>query len=480
MRLRMVFSYLLLVFVPLAGTVAVLRYGSDMQSSAALRIAPTAVPPLAQANLKLSVLLLQVLIIVVASRAVGALLRRFKQPQVIGEMLAGILLGQSFLGTIAPGVYDILFPTGSLRFLNALSQIGLLLFMFLVGLELDPKLLRGRGETALLTSHTSIAAPIFLGTSLALFLYPRLSDGGASFIAFALFLGAAMSVTAFPVLARILSEKQLHKTHLGSVVIACAAVDDVTAWCMLAVVVAIARAGSATMPLWATIGGAMLFAAFVLGVMKPALGWLYNRFTSRGTLSFQDLIAMVLAVVLACAWTTERLGVHALFGAFLAGTAMPKDPVFVKGVVRRFEDVMVTLLLPLFFAYTGLRMNIGLLAGAGSWLVCLLVIGTAIAGKFGGSAIAARVTGLSWQQAWMVGALMNTRGLMELVILNVGLDLGVISRTLFTMMVLMALVTTFMTTPLLEYFGVSSMRQQGDDPASPLGTDSERSVLAHD
>lgn len=452
-RFRFAWLYFLLVIVPLVGVAAVLRIGERaVAPPPAPDIAAAALVRPAQNGLDLSILLLQVIVIIVASRAVGRILRWFRQPQVVGEMLAGILLGPSLLGISAPGIYAALFPIGSLRFLNALSQVGLLLFMFLVGLELDPKLLRERSHTAVLTSHASITAPLFLGCALALALYPRLSDSSVSFMAFALFMGAAMSITAFPVLARILTERRLQHTPIGATTIACAAVDDVSAWCVLAIVVAVARAGSAGHPLWLTIGGAVAFVFLMFGVVRPCVRWIYQRATiGRAQRVSQDVVAGSIVLILAAAWTTNWLGVHALFGAFLAGVVMPKEEALTAGLLQRFEDLMVSLLVPLFFAYTGLRMSVGLLDSGSLWMLFLAVLATAILGKFGGSALASRLSGVSWRDASILGTLMNTRGLVELIILNIGLDLGVISPTLFTMMVLMALVTTFMTTPLLEW-----------------------------
>ncbi|HEX5725318.1 MAG TPA: cation:proton antiporter [Longimicrobiaceae bacterium] len=399
----------------------------------------------------LLLLLVQVGVIVAAARLVGLAFRRIRQPQVMGEMVAGLLLGPSFLGWLWPGLSDRLFPAASLGFLNALSQVGLLVFMFLVGLELDPRLLRGKGRTAVVTSHVSIVAPFCLGALLALFLYPRLSHGGVTFTGFALFMGAAMSVTAFPVLARILTERGLLRTRVGAVTIACAAVDDVTAWCILAGVVALVRAGGGALPLWATLAGSAAFAAaMVLGVRRLLAG-LERWHERRGGLISQDMLAVVLVVALASAWATERLGVHALFGAFLAGAVMPKGEGFVAALTAKLEDFTVVLLLPLFFAFTGLRTRVGLLDEPELWAFCALIVLVAVAGKFGGSTLAARLTGMPWRESAALGVLMNTRGLMELVILNVGLDIGVISPALFAMLVLMALLTTFMTTPLLEW-----------------------------
>jgi Kef-type K+ transport system membrane component KefB len=415
----------------------------------------------------LLIFILQLAVILVAARVVGLLCRFIQQPQVVGEMAAGILLGPSLLGWAAPEVSAFLFPPASLVHLNTASQLGLLLFMFLVGVEFDPKLLRGRGHTAVMTSHVSIVAPFFLGSVLALHLYPQLSDSSVDFVGFTLFMGAAMSVTAFPVLARILVERNLLRTKVGAVTIACAAVDDVTAWSILAFVIAIVRANALETPLWVTLVGTAAFVAIALLVIRPALRWLEQRYHNAGRLT-QDMMAVVLLVLLASAWTTEWLGIHALFGAFLAGSIMPKDRGFVHDLNLKLEDLTVVFLLPLFFANAGLRTSFGLVSGPEMWGFFGLIMLVAVAGKFGGSTLAARITGLNWREASAIGILMNTRGLMELVILTIGLDLGVISPALFTMMVMMALVTTAMTTPLLQWmYPVHRMRESEAEGAVP-------------
>lgn len=406
--------------------------------------------------LHLPTLLIQIGVILVVARIVGFIFRKIHQPQVMGEMVAGILLGPSLLGWLAPAASATLFPPDSLGYLNSLSQIGLLIFMFLVGLELDPQILRGRGHAAVVTSHVSILAPFFLGTLLALYLYPRLSDDSVSFTNYALFMGIAMSITAFPVLARILTERNLLRTQIGSVTIACAAVDDVTGWSILAGVVLLARAGATTTPLWVTILGTAVYILGMIFVVRPLLGNLETLFKLRNRLS-QDIMAIIFLLLLASGLITEWLGIHALFGAFLMGAIMPKHYGFVHTLTEKLEYVAVVLLLPLFFAFTGLRTSIGLVNGAEMWFYCFLIILVAVAGKFGGSTLAARITGLSWREAGALGVLMNTRGLMELVVLNIGLDIGVLSPAMFTMMVLMALVTTFMTAPMLEWIYFSRL-----------------------
>lgn len=419
-------------------------------------------------------LIVQIAVILAAARLVGWVFRRIHQPQVVGEMVAGILLGPSLLGWLAPGVSAALFPAESLGYLNALSQIGLVLFMFLIGLELDPKLLRGHGHAALVTSHVSIVAPFFLGAALALYLYPRLSDASVSFTGFALFMGAAMSITAFPVLARILTERNLLRTKVGALTIACAAIDDVTAWCILALVIAVVRADEVHLPFWITIVGSVLYVGIMLLAVRGGLKRLEAFYRSRGRLT-QDMTAVILLLVLASAFTTEWLGIHALFGAFAMGAVMPKNHDFVHELSQKLEHVTVVFLLPLFFAFTGLRTSIGLVQGAEMWLYGGIVLLVAVAGKFGGSTISARVTGLSWREAGALGVLMNTRGLMELVILTIGLELGVISPALFAMMVVMALVTTFMTTPLLEW--IYPVRLIRDDALGATVTSESYTVL---
>ena len=393
-------------------------------------------------------LLLQIAVILITARVVGMAFRRIGQPQVVGEMVAGIMLGPSLLGALWPAGSAVLFPPTGLDALNALSQIGLLLFMFLVGLEFDPARLKGRGDAAVLTSHASILAPFLFGTVLALWTYPRFSDAGVPFTGFALFSGAAMSVTAFPVLARILTERDLQRTRIGAMAIACAAVDDVSAWSLLAIVVIVVRASAAPVPLWVTVGGAVCFLAIMIFAVRPALRLLDAAFIRRGRVT-QDIIAVIAFALLLSAWTTEWLGIHALFGAFALGAVMPKNPEFVDAIRDRLEDVTVVVFLPLFFAFTGLRTQMGLLHGAAAWTAFGWILAAAVGGKLGASAVASRLTGLTWRESLAVGTLMNTRGLMELVILGIGLDLGAISPELFAMMVLMAIVTTFMSNPLL-------------------------------
>lgn len=393
-------------------------------------------------------LVVQISVILVASYLVSWALRKFNQPRVVGEMVAGILLGPSLLGWVAPGLSSSIFPAGSLGPLYSLSQVGLLLFMFMVGLELDTKKLRRLGHTAVVISHSSIIVPFILGALLATQLYERVVGGDVPYTGFVLFMGAAMSVTAFPVLARILTEQNLLGTRLGALTITCAAVDDVTAWCILAAIVGIVTVDVNQLALWQMMAGIAAYFVFMLLVLKPAVRGLAARRGGAG--SSDTVVAVLLLCAFASSWATEWLGIHALFGAFFAGVIMPKEEGFAEGVARKLHPLVVVLLLPLFFAFTGLRTDMRLVVEPSMVLYAVLIFAVAVAGKFGGSAVAARVMGLPWRDASSIGVLMNTRGLMELVILNIGLDIGVLNHSLFSMMVLMAVGTTLMTTPLLS------------------------------
>ncbi len=400
--------------------------------------------------LNLPTLLTQIAVILLAARGVGWILRRFHQPQVVGEMLAGILLGPSLLGLVAPGAAAALFPAESLPYLAAVSQVGVVIFMFLMGLEVEPERLRGRGPAAVMTSQAGILVPFVSGVVLGLFLYPKLAPEGVERTHFVLFMGTAMSITAFPVLARILDERGLSNTSLGTMALASAAVDDVAGWSILTVVVLLTRAQEIGLSVATTLLGLVAFAAALLLLARPILQKSADSFVRRGVLS-NDLMAVVLLLALGSAIASEHVGVHALFGAFVLGVLVPRRAGFARALVAKMQDLVVVLLLPIFFALTGLRTHVGLLAGFEMWGYCALVLLVAIAGKLGGVSAAGRLFGLSWREAGALGALMNARGLVELVILNIGLEIGLISPSLFTMMVIMALVTTVITTPLLEW-----------------------------
>jgi len=424
--------------------------------AAGLRLVPidaassTTVRPAQEAtgtpNLFLQVLV-ALAVVVITARVVAALFRWLGQPQVMGEVVAGLLLGPSFGGWVAPKAAAILLPAAIAPYLAVIAQVGIILFMFLVGLGLDTGLLRQRSRASVAISHASIVVPFLLGAALALWLYPRFAGAGISFTPFALFIGVAMSVTAFPVLARILTDTQMQKSPLGVIALACAAVDDVTAWCLLALVVGVARAepGSAVI----TAGAAIAFTVFVLLFARRGAMWLVRQRDRVGKTT-RGMFAAVCVLLLVSAIVTERIGIHALFGAFLLGAIVPHDSALARDIREKCEDLVVVLFLPVFFAFTGMRTQIGLLQSSADWLVCAVIILVATLGKFGGSFFAARLTGSDNREAASLGILMNTRGLMELIVLNVGLDLGVLSPALFAMFVLMAVATTLATTPILK------------------------------
>jgi Kef-type K+ transport system membrane component KefB len=441
-------NYLLLVVTPVFGILLVLQWGAGLPHTA--HPAHAVVRQQADARMpSLGLLLGQVLVVLVAARGCGLLVRRLGQPQVVGEMLAGMLLGPSLLGWLLPGAAAALFPPASLGFLSSLSQVGMVLFMFLVGISLDTRALREKSHAAILASHVSIVVPFALGVTLSPALYRRFAPPGISFLVFALFLGAAMSVTAFPVLARILSERGLLNTPLGTLATSTAAVDDVTAWTILAAIMMLVRTGTAGAQLWLSSLGIALFVGSVYALRKPVRRAIGAAFERQGQLT-HDHVAMLVFLVLVGACITEALGVHALFGAFFIGVALASERRVAQAARARLEDFLVVVLLPIYFAFTGLRTRLDLVMSNDLWGWALAILAVAVAGKLGGSAIAARVSGVSWRESAALGVLMNTRGLMELVILNIGLDLGVLSPALYSMFVLMAFLTTMMTTPLLS------------------------------
>jgi Kef-type K+ transport system membrane component KefB len=399
----------------------------------------------------LPLLLIQLLVILASARAAGRVAHAIGQPRVVGEMFAGIVLGPSVLGVIAPGVIDRLFPAGRLVPLNTLSQLGVILFMFIVGLRFHLAVLRGLLRSAVVISAASIIAPFLLGSALAWWIYPRVAAPTVASAPFMLFVGSAMSITAFPVLARILAERGLTTTRLGAIATACAAVDDVTAWCLLAAVVAVARSGNALQQFAMTLAAAVVYTAAMATIGHRVLQWWSAR---RGSEVSADVVAIAVLLALASALATELLGLHPLFGAFLAGAIVPRTGALADSIAERVDSVVGTVLLPVFFMYTGLLTDMRLVASAGLWDVFAAIMAAAVLGKLAGSALAARLTGMSGRESLAIGVLMNTRGLMELVILTIGLETGVIGPALFSMMVLMAIVTTVMTSPALMAIGI--------------------------
>lgn len=396
----------------------------------------------------LAQVLLSLAVIVLMARLVGRAVEKYlRQPPVMGEILAGIMLGPSVLGAISHDAYALLMPHEAAPYLGIVAKIGVVLFMFLVGVELDAGPIRRHPHSTLAISHASVIAPFVLGAALALLLYPVYATAGTTFTVFSLFIGVSMSVTAFPVLARILKDRKMQHTPLGITAIACAAVDDATAWCLLALVSGVAAAQPGQGLATAAWVGAYVLAMFL--AVRPFARWLTARVDATGSVT-PTTFAIVMGAMLLSAVATESIGIHALFGAFLFGTFIPHDSRLAVQSHERVQDLVVVVLLPIFFAFTGMRTQIGLLGTAADWAYCALIVFVATLGKFGGSAVAARLSGLGWRDASAIGVLMNTRGLMQLIVLGVGLDMGILSPTLFAMLIIMALVTTFATMPALD------------------------------
>jgi Kef-type K+ transport system membrane component KefB len=396
----------------------------------------------------LAILLAQIITIILVARFFGWVFKKIGQPSVIGEIIAGIVLGPSLLGMYFPEFSAALFPVESLGNLKFLSQIGLILFMFVIGMELDLKVLKNKANEAVVISHASIIIPFALGIGLAYFVYNRFAPEGVKFLSFSLFMGIAMSITAFPVLARIVQERGIHKTKLGAIVITCAAADDITAWCILAVVIAIVKAGTFVSSLY-IIALAFIYVLAMLFVVKPFLKRIGDLYGSKDAI-VKPVVAIFFLTLILSSYATEVIGIHALFGAFMTGAIMPDVAKFRTIFIEKVEDVSLILLLPLFFVFTGLKTEIGLINDPYLWKVTGFIILVAVIGKFLGSALAAKFVGQNWRDSLTIGALMNTRGLMELIVLNIGLELKVLTPEVFTMMVIMALVTTFMTGPALD------------------------------
>jgi Kef-type K+ transport system membrane component KefB len=423
-------------------------------------------------------LMLAIAAVMLAARGVGAVVGRLGQPQVMGEVLAGILLGPTLLASIAPNAFELLFPAWVLPLLRGAADIGLAFYMFLVGLELDPRLLRERFEQAALISHASIAVPLAFGIAVALPLF-ELVGPDTSFVSFALFMGVAMSITAFPVLARILVERRMLRHPVGAMAMAAAAVDDVTAWGLLALSSAVAGSGS-VLAVVRIVALAVAFCAAMALVGRPLLARVSRAYDEAGHVPGGWVVAIFVGVLLS-SFAAQRIGIAAIFGAFVMGLIMPRRADLTHDVTRRVEDFVVIVLLPLFFVVTGLRVQVGLLDRPELWLLTLVLLGVAVAGKWVGALAAARFTGFPPREASAIAALMNTRGLTELIVLNIGLELGVVTPALFTALVLVALVTTFMTGPVLRLIdpgGRLAVRPEDELAAAATGAPApERAIL---
>lgn len=440
------FVYALMIVVSVALFAWMNAQGRLLNDPHSIATADNTNPATQQINYLLHTLIALAVVIVMA-RAAGSLFAVFGQPPVIGEVIGGIILGPSFLGRHAPELFAFLFPPSAAPFLGVIAQLGVILYMFVVGLELDLKIIRKSGYATLAISHGSIIFPFLLGVFLALKTYRVLSYPEVSFTNFALFFGVSMSVTAFPVLARILTDRKIQRSKMGAIALTCAAIDDVTAWCLLAFVVSVvhAKLGGAILTLVLTV--AYVAGMFFIGgpIIRRLVPWLekFDRMTEGG-------IAIFFVGLLLSALATEAIGIHAIFGAFLLGAITPHDSRVAKELTHRIEDLVRIMFLPTFFAFTGMRTQFGLLTSVQDWQLCGFIIVIASVGKFGGTLVPARFSGLSWRDSAALGVLMNTRGLVELIVLNIGLDLRVISPRVFAMLVAMALVTTFITTPLLH------------------------------
>ncbi len=439
--------YLLMLVGAVVGFLIVRHFGEGLTAS--ITATPTAETKvgIAHRNDALLHILMALVAVIIAGRLLGAAFRYVGQPPVIGEVIAGIILGPSLLGQISPEFAAYLLPQSVAPTLGIISQLGVILYMFVVGLELDPESLRERGHSTVAISHASIVTPFILGSILALFLYPEFAESHVPFTVFALFIGVAMSITAFPVLARILTDQGISRTPMGVVALTCAATDDATAWCLLAFVVGVAKAqvqASFLVLVWTAL---YIGALFLIG--RPLLRRWVSSLGDKPTTTSD--MAIVFVALLGSALMTEAIGIHAIFGAFALGAIFPHNSRLATDLTRKLEDTVTVLLLPAFFAFTGMRTQIGLVSGFEDWAWCGVIIVIATLGKFGGTYVAARITGLDSRESSSLGILMNTRGLMELIVLNIGLDLQIISPTIFAMMVIMAVVTTMITTPIFRY-----------------------------
>lgn len=423
-RVKVFLFYSLMISGTVALFLLIRGQGERLNAPPATSPDSSAVPGSASLDTLLHVLL-ALAVIIITARLVGALFSYLKQPAVIGEVVGGILLGPSLLGRIFPELSATLLPTATAPFLGVIAQLGVILYMFMVGLEVDLRVIARSGHATLAISHASIIVPFLLGSVLALVLYPILSTSDVSFTVFALFLGVSLSVTAFPVLARILTDMRLHRTKMGVLSLTCAAVDDATAWCLLAFVVSIAQAQA--MAAVRTLLLTVVFVAIVLGGVAPLVRRYLVPYLERTERLTRSGLTVLFVAMLVSALSTELIGIHAIFGAFLLGAVIPSGSRAAKELTSRLEDVVSVLFLPAFFAFTGLRTQIGLVRGGSDWLICAAIIFVACLGKFGGSLLAARLTGLAWRDSAALGVLMNTRGLVELIVLNIGLDLHVIS-----------------------------------------------------
>jgi Kef-type K+ transport system membrane component KefB len=395
--------------------------------------------------------IVQLVVIIAAARIAGNVFRFFGQPPVCGEIAAGLILGPSLFGRLFPSAFHAIFNPTAAQSLSILSQLGVILLMFLTGLEFEFGHLRENHRSALAISIAGIALPFALGFGLGQFVHTQLGLTG-SWVDFALFLGTAMSITAIPVLARIMIDLNINRTRLGSLTITAAAANDAAGWIILALVIAIVRSDFNPLRVVLMVAGVFAYASIMLFVVRPALiRWTRSVFARNGGVLSLNILVTVLVVVLLSAAATSTLGIYSIFGAFMAGAMLSDQPEFRVAIKQRLNDLVAAFFLPLFFTYTGLRTDIGQMSGGLVWGLCALITITAAVGKFGGCTAAARLTGLPWREASIVGVMMNARGLIELIVINLGYDLGIIPKPVFFMLVFMAVVTTYMTAPILRW-----------------------------
>jgi Kef-type K+ transport system membrane component KefB len=410
-------------------------------------------PPTATTQVEniLLIVLVQLCVIILAARASGMAFRHFLgQPQVCGEIAAGLILGPSVFGRFFPEISQRIFEPSVGPIFSIMSQVGLVLLMFLIGMEFEFEHLKEHRKAALSVSLAGILLPFSLGLWLGHYMHGRLGLSG-NWLFFSLFMATAMSITAIPILGRIMIELRLNRSVLGSVTITAAAIDDAVGWVLLALVTAIAKSAFDPWAFGRMIGTILVFGAAMVWVVRPLvirwIGAMLKR--GNGQLSLNSL-AMILVLIFLCAIATNLIGIFSIFGAFLFGAILFDQREFVMAARNRLNDFVTVFFLPIFFTYTGLRTDIGSMTGGELWILCGLVLGAAILGKLGGCTLAARWNGMSWRDASMIGVMMNTRALMELIVINVGYELGIIPRTVFFMLVLMAIVTTYMTAPLMR------------------------------
>ena len=389
---------------------------------------------------------IQLIVILLAVQVFGYLGQLVGQPKVVGEILAGLALGPTLLGAVLPRVEASIFPSSALPTLQTLGDIGLVLYMFSLGTHIDTNAMLKLGRKATFVSLSGVLLPLVLGGAFAFFLYPQFAGSKANLVSFLLLVGTAMAITAFPVLARILEERGMLATRIGVLALICAAIDDVVGWCLLAFVIAFIHAtGGASVVMTIALLG--LFVAIMLGVVRPLL-----FFADQHVKSKPALMVLAMVLLLSSAYATNAMGIHPVFGAFMMGIILPRRTVYIEQV-NYMDQVNTLLFLPLYFVYNGLRTHLGLINSPALWLLCALVLLIACLGKIAGGALSLKVLGESWKESLTLGTLMNTRGLVELIVLNIGLDLGIISPTFFAMLVIMAVVTTMMTPALLPFLG---------------------------